>query len=85
MQQKFSKNTGPTLEDGETCETSRHRFGVRENGTLMSSVEGSPAKIFPHLTTEAGDCRETEVGCGLRSKESFAHCDNDRDWETVSP
>ena len=80
MQPKSLKNTGPTSDDGETCE--RGPSPIPSELTL--SVEDSPAKTFP-MPGEGQELPGNEAGCFSRPFAWFDNSDPDsccwRTWQ----
>ena len=78
MQTECSKNTGPTCDDGETCEPSRQKA----TGKSMSSVEDSPVRIFP-TPDEGQELRANDQDCFSRPFAWFDCSDPDTCcWKT---
>jgi len=78
MQTEFSQNTGPTSDDGPTCEHGRNQI----QSELTLSAVGSLAKTLARLEKRPGSM-EKKADCGLSTKESFAHyCRQSLLWKT---
>ena len=73
MQTESSKNTGPTLSDGETC--GRSHQSQPTNGKSMSSAAGSRAKMSASPSTMETGSTEIGADCGLSLNESLAFFD----------
>ena len=79
MQAEFWPNTGPTFDDGTTCEPSRPSM---ENGESISSLEDFPARTF-RLLVRGSELLGNALAYGLNSLESFAHFDlSSFSWKT---
>lgn len=80
MQTESSKNTGPTLDDGETCGHSRQ--SPPNNGKSTSSAAGSRAKTSAAADTSR-DSTERDRGFGSSLPASFAYYDRaSSSWKT---
>jgi hypothetical protein len=78
MQTEFSQSTGPTSDDGPTCEHGRNQTP----SGLTLSAEGSHAKTLATPENER-ELTETEAACGSITLESFASFDPELSlWKT---